>query len=187
MRPTSKANRQTRLAQRIIEYLSQKNEPRPGSEILKAINRPSEDKIAAVRDTSYEVPGEPALKTSQLRDRDVLNLSREEFDEVVGICHLLFQQNGSDAELRKQPERATSSAEPKFFENKIGEGPIEEVPVWLTTEQAATFLGISKKSLLNIASNGKIPFSKFGRRNRYLRSDLHELLLANRRGGFHGN
>jgi excisionase family DNA binding protein len=54
----------------------------------------------------------------------------------------------------------------------------------LNTKEAADFLGVSAASLLNLSSNGKIPFYKFQRRNRYLRSELLQLLLAERRGGF---
>ncbi len=58
---------------------------------------------------------------------------------------------------------------------------------WLTTIEAAAFLKISPKCLLNLTSNGKIPHYKFGRRNRYRESDLTRLLLANPRGGTYGN
>jgi excisionase family DNA binding protein len=58
---------------------------------------------------------------------------------------------------------------------------------WLTTEEAAEYLRISPKSLLNEASNGNIPHYKFGRRNRYLLSELKKLLLGKPRGVLHGN
>ncbi|MBX2987860.1 MAG: helix-turn-helix domain-containing protein [Bdellovibrionaceae bacterium] len=58
---------------------------------------------------------------------------------------------------------------------------------WMTTEEAAEYLKIPKASLLNLSSNGKVPYYKFQRRNRYLKSDLLRLLLSNRRGGFNGN
>ena len=58
---------------------------------------------------------------------------------------------------------------------------------WMTTEEAAEYLKIPKTSLLNLSSNGKVPYYKFQRRNRYLKSDLLRLLLSNRRGGFNGN
>ncbi|WP_419144692.1 helix-turn-helix domain-containing protein [Bdellovibrio bacteriovorus] len=57
----------------------------------------------------------------------------------------------------------------------------------MTTEEAAEYLKIPKASLLNLSSNGKVPYYKFQRRNRYLKSDLLRLLLSNRRGGFNGN
>lgn len=68
---------------------------------------------------------------------------------------------------------------------QISDMKIEEK--WLTTEEAALYLRISKKCLLNQVSSGKIPYYKFGKRNRYLQSDLRQLLLANPRGGLHGN
>ena len=58
---------------------------------------------------------------------------------------------------------------------------------WMTTNEAADYLRISSKCLLNLSSNGKIRFYKLGRRNRYLRSELQKLLLANPRGGFYGS
>lgn len=57
----------------------------------------------------------------------------------------------------------------------------------MTTEEAAEFLRVPKASLLNLSSNGKVPYYKFQRRNRYLKSDLLQLLLRNRRGGFNGS
>lgn len=58
---------------------------------------------------------------------------------------------------------------------------------WMTTEEAAAYLKIPKASLLNLSSNGKVPYYKFQRRNRYLKSDLLKLLMSNRQGGFNGN
>jgi excisionase family DNA binding protein len=58
---------------------------------------------------------------------------------------------------------------------------------WLTSSEAAAYLRISEPTLLNMASNGKIKYYKFGRRNRYLRDDLKKLLLAQPRGVFNGS
>lgn len=55
---------------------------------------------------------------------------------------------------------------------------------WLTTEQAAKYLGLSVPSLRNMSSNGKIPFYKLGKRNRYRLIELRELLLSERRGSY---
>jgi excisionase family DNA binding protein len=53
---------------------------------------------------------------------------------------------------------------------------------WLTTPAAAKFLGISPGSLRNMTSDGRVPFHKLGRRNRYRLEDLRALLLKERRG-----
>ncbi len=58
---------------------------------------------------------------------------------------------------------------------------------WMTTEEAADFLRVSAASLLNLSSNGKIPYYKFQRRNRYLKSDLLSLLLSTKKGAFNGS
>jgi excisionase family DNA binding protein len=58
---------------------------------------------------------------------------------------------------------------------------------WLTTEQAADYLGLSVGALLNMTSNGQVPYCKLGRRNRYLVVELRQLLLSQKRGGCHGN
>lgn len=58
--------------------------------------------------------------------------------------------------------------------------PLQE---WLTTEEAAQYLRVSNKRLLNLCSNGRVPFYKFGRSNRFLRNELRDLLLAQRKGG----
>ncbi len=58
---------------------------------------------------------------------------------------------------------------------------------WLTTEQAAVYLKIPAGSLRNMTSNGKIPYSKLGRSNRYYLGDLRKLLHSKKMGGFYGN
>lgn len=58
---------------------------------------------------------------------------------------------------------------------------------WLNTRQAASYLKIPVGSLRNMTSNGKIPYSKLGRSNRYHLNDLRKLLHSNRMGGFYGN
>ena len=62
-----------------------------------------------------------------------------------------------------------------------------EVQEWLTTEEAAQYLRVSEATLRNMASNGRIPYYKLGRSNRYLRSELKRLLLTHSKGTSHGN
>lgn len=63
--------------------------------------------------------------------------------------------------------------------NSVGSLKIQE---WLTTEEAATYLGLTVGALRNMASNGQVPYHKLGRRNRYLLVELRQLLLSNKRG-----
>jgi len=58
---------------------------------------------------------------------------------------------------------------------------------WFTSPQAAEFLGISVQALMNKVSGGKVPFYKFGRRNRYKKSELEKLFSEQRKGPFYGN
>ena len=67
-----------------------------------------------------------------------------------------------------------------FFED-------QKILEWLTTKETAQYLKISVKVLLNLTSNGKIRYFKFGRRNRFLLSDLNELLLGKPKGDNYGN
>lgn len=79
------------------------------------------------------------------------------------------------------------SREPTFFPNKIGgQVCISENDRWFDTETAAEYLCMSVKTLRNMTCNGKIPFYKLGKNNRYLKSELDKILLSNRRGGFDG-
>ncbi len=57
---------------------------------------------------------------------------------------------------------------------------------WLTTDQAARYLGLSPASLRNMTSNGQIPYYKLGKRNRYRLPELRELLLLTRKGEAYG-
>lgn len=58
---------------------------------------------------------------------------------------------------------------------------------WLNSDEAAAYLRISPYQLRNLTSNGRVPYYKFGRSNRYLRKELRELLLGQARGGSYGN
>lgn len=57
---------------------------------------------------------------------------------------------------------------------------------WLNTEEAAAYLGLSVGALRNVTSEGKVPYYKFGRRNRYRSAELRHLLLSQKRGGKNG-
>lgn len=57
---------------------------------------------------------------------------------------------------------------------------------FLTAREAAEFLRLPYQSVLNMTSSGQLPYFKLGRRNRYSKSELRELLLRNRRGGSYG-
>ncbi|MEK2643889.1 helix-turn-helix domain-containing protein [Bdellovibrio sp. BCCA] len=57
---------------------------------------------------------------------------------------------------------------------------------WLTSKEAADYLRISEGTLRNMASNGRVPYVKLGRSNRYSRSQLNQLLLSNKRGVLNG-
>ncbi len=58
-----------------------------------------------------------------------------------------------------------------------------EYDEWMTSKEAAGFLRIGVQNLLNMVSNGQVRYYKLGQRNRYRRSELEQLLLANARGG----
>jgi excisionase family DNA binding protein len=92
----------------------------------------------------------------------------------MSICHR------SSPALRVATNRDRNPGDSKFFDNQQSDR-------WLTTEEAAAYLRINPKSLLNLASNGKVPHYKLGRRNRYPERDLRELLLAERRGVSNGD
>ncbi len=57
---------------------------------------------------------------------------------------------------------------------------------WLTTFEAADYLKVSVGTLRNMTSNGRVPYFKLDRRNRYRLCDLRGLLLSQKRGGFRG-
>jgi excisionase family DNA binding protein len=61
-------------------------------------------------------------------------------------------------------------------------GPISSDDNWFTTKEASNYLRLNVKSLLNEVSMGNVPYYKLGRRNRYLKSELDQLLLRNFRG-----
>ena len=58
---------------------------------------------------------------------------------------------------------------------------------WLNSKEAAEYLRISQATLRNMTSNGRLPYCKLGRSNRYSLQELESLLLKNKRGVIHGN
>ena len=48
--------------------------------------------------------------------------------------------------------------------------------VWLSTNDAANFLGISQNALRILVCRGKVKFHKLGRRLKFSRTDLESLL-----------
>ncbi len=64
---------------------------------------------------------------------------------------------------------------------------IEDNDKWLNSFEAAEYLRISVGALRNMTCNGKLPFYKLGRRNRYLLSELRNTLMSERRGRIYGN
>jgi excisionase family DNA binding protein len=82
---------------------------------------------------------------------------------------------------------APASAATESGRNPLGPSSSSLKSDWLNTKEAADYLRISPKCLLNLTSNGKVKHYKFGRRNRYLLCDLKELLLSEPKGGLYGN
>lgn len=62
---------------------------------------------------------------------------------------------------------------------------IEEL-TFINSKEAAAFLGISTQFLMNLTSEGRVPYFKFGRSNKYLKNELACLILENRRGPSNG-
>lgn len=89
--------------------------------------------------------------------------------------------------LEKLNAKRVSPNSSTFYDNSIaGRVCISDNDRWFCTEAAAAYLDMSLKALRNMTSNGKIPFYKLGKNNRYLKSELDKILLSNRRGGFDG-
>lgn len=94
------------------------------------------------------------------------------------------EKNQKNAVIKQENISGSESTDGVKSERKFFENGIEQE--WLTTSEAAQYLRISTKCLLNLASNGKIPYFKFGRRNRFLLKSLRDLLLAHAKGGAYG-
>lgn len=61
-------------------------------------------------------------------------------------------------------------------------GQIDGNLEWMNTKDAANFLRVSPAFLTNLVSNGKVPYYKFGRSNRFKRIELIKLLESEPRG-----
>ena len=61
-------------------------------------------------------------------------------------------------------------------------GPVATEDCWMTPREAAEYLRLGYKRLLNMSSSGQIPYHKLGRSNRYLKSELFQLLQSQRKG-----
>lgn len=70
----------------------------------------------------------------------------------------------------KRPQIESSGQDKKYFDD------------WMNSKEAAKFLSVSYAQLRNLTSNGRIPFYKFGRSNRFKRSELEKVLEKEPRG-----
>lgn len=60
--------------------------------------------------------------------------------------------------------------------------------IWLNTKEAAELLRVSPNSLRIMVCRGEIPSYKLGKRLRFKKSELDELLESSKtEGGFYGN
>ncbi|MBF0313608.1 MAG: helix-turn-helix domain-containing protein [Oligoflexia bacterium] len=80
---------------------------------------------------------------------------------------------------------------------KSKKNPIDRIPIatgsssddyhlnqiWMTTKEAASYLRISTHALFNEGTRGRIVPYKLGRRNRYLKKDLDDMLVNQSRNG----
>lgn len=57
----------------------------------------------------------------------------------------------------------------------------EDLPMFLTREEAADLLRVSPKTLARRAENGEIAYTTVGRRKLFFRDDLRELIYRNYR------
>lgn len=73
-----------------------------------------------------------------------------------------------------------------FYNNTSDSSLTSEYKEWLNSIEASKYLGVSVSRLMNLTSNGKIPYYKFGRSNRYLKSELKALLMSQPKGERHG-
>ncbi len=93
---------------------------------------------------------------------------------------LKTQNNGSTVTKKLTNLDLIDSSSSQFFDIQKDR--------FLTTKEAAAILSISVFRLLNLCSNGKIPYYKLGRSNRFLLKELVELLNFNKKGpGSYGN
>ena len=58
---------------------------------------------------------------------------------------------------------------------------------WFSTKEAAMYLSLSEGTLRNLTSNGKMPYYKLLSENRYLKEELDQIILEQKRGIYHGN
>ncbi len=53
---------------------------------------------------------------------------------------------------------------------------------WMNSSQAAEYLKLDVNTLMNLSSNGTVPYYKLGRKNLYLKSELDKIIQLNPRG-----
>lgn len=75
----------------------------------------------------------------------------------------------------KRPQNEITGQEEKIFD------------YWMNSKEAARFLSVSYAQLRNLTSNGRIPYYKFGRSNRFKKSELEKVLESEPRGIRYGD
>lgn len=84
--------------------------------------------------------------------------------------------------IKSHVEKSMSSRLQHEYQSVDKSSSLKIEEEWLNSEEAARYLKITVRTLYNLTSNGKIPHHKFGRRNRYLLTELRSLLTAQPRG-----
>lgn len=77
----------------------------------------------------------------------------------------------SEVKMEKILLSGLDKSESQFFENRI-------VCEWLSSKEAAYYLGISENAIRIMVCRGQIKFSKLGRRLRFRLRDLQSLMLG---------
>ena len=115
--------------------------------------------------------------------------SAHEVNGVAQVARKLNDNGGSNPPSRKPDFCANNDPSPPLRGDDHERESVHgcSLTEWLTTEEAAHYLKVSVPSLRNMTSNGKIPYYKFARRNRYRIDELRRLLLTNPKGDFYGN
>lgn len=123
-------------------------------------------------------PTQPFLISSQKNKSD----KEEIYSYNIRGCAIVHELT---LDTTKKVQHLAMSTDDELGKNKSSVTIKEDE--WFNSEQAAVYLKVSKKTLMNMTSNGRIPYCKLGRSNRYSKTALERLLLNNKRGANYGD
>lgn len=98
------------------------------------------------------------------------------FWSLLCYCYFLIQRKGRVMQEKEKLAKDTGCVDGEADISEIARTPLED---WIDNYDVMEMLHISRRTLQTLRSNGKVQFSKIGRKIYYRRQDIQNMLAEN--------